>query len=87
MKFKFKNKIFEVNPLSLKNINLDYVKKTSNEFINYEKKTIEAQKRYVKDIRKKGNEIYQIKYKKKLIATAGFQFYNLRTYQGLLIIT
>ncbi len=86
MKFKFKNKIFEVNPLSLKNINLDYVKKTSNEFINYEKKTIEAQKRYVKDIRKKGNEIYQIKYKKKLIATAGFQFYNLRTYQGLLII-
>lgn len=86
MKFKFKNKIFEINPLFLKNINLDYIKKTSNEFINYGKNNIEAQKRYVRDIRKKGNEIYQIKYKEKLIATSGFQFYSLKTYQGLLII-
>ena len=38
---------------------------------NYEKNTIEAQKRYVRDIRKKGNEIYQIKHKEKLIATSG----------------
>lgn len=86
MKFKFKNKIFEINPLSLKNINLDYIKKTSNKFINYEQFTIDAQKSYVRDIRKKGNEIYQIKYKEKLIATSGFQFYGSRTYQGLLII-
>tara|TARA_B100000900_G_C20554970_1_gene706369 strand:+ start:153 stop:665 length:513 start_codon:yes stop_codon:yes gene_type:complete len=86
MKFKFKRKIFEIKPLAISRINLEYVKKTSNPYINYEKKTINDQIKYVKEIRKKGNEIYQIKYKNKLIATSGFQFNGLKTYQGLLII-
>ena len=86
MKFIIKNKVFEIKTLKLKNINLNYVRKTSNEYINFKKKTIKDQKKYVKELRKSHNEIYQIMYKNLLIATSGFQFNNSKTYQGLLII-
>ena len=86
MKFKFKSKIFEIKPLAISRINSEYVKKTSNSYIEYGKKTVKDQIKYVKEIRKKGDEIYQIKYKNKLIATSGFQFDRFKTYQGLLII-
>jgi len=86
MKVKFKNKIFKIKPLALKNITSLYVKKTSNEFINYKKNTIRDQKNYVRKIRKEGNEIYEITNGKKLVATSGFQFLKSKTFQGVLIV-
>ena len=86
MKFKLRNKIFEVKPLLLKNIDMNYVKRTNNQYIENNKNSINSQKNYIRNIRKNGNQVYQITNKGRLTATSGFQFLRKKTYQGLLII-
>ncbi len=86
MKFKFKQKIFEIKKLAYKNIDKNYIVRVNDRNIKYKKKTIRQQINYVKSIRKKGDEIFQLAYKNKLVATSGFQFYSRINYQGILII-
>jgi hypothetical protein len=86
MKISFKNKIFEIKKLRIKNINKNYVYRTNSLFLVNNIQTIRKQKEYVKKLRLKKNEIFQITYKKKLIASSGFQFSKLKLFQGILII-
>ena len=86
MKFKLRNKIFEVKPLLLKNIDMNYVKRTNNQYIESNTNSINSQKNYIKNIRKNGNQVYQITNEGRLTATSGFQFLRKKTFQGLLII-
>tara|TARA_B100000886_G_scaffold303318_1_gene233924 strand:- start:7425 stop:8027 length:603 start_codon:yes stop_codon:yes gene_type:complete len=86
MKFKFKQKIFEIKKLAYKNIDKNYIVRINDRNIKYKKKTIKQQINYIKSIRKKGDEIFQLAYKNKLVATSGFQFYSKINYQGILIV-
>ena len=86
MKFKFKQKIFEIKKLAYKNIDKNYIVRVNDRNIKYKKKTIRQQINYIKSIRKKGDEIFQLAYRNKLVATSGFQFYSRIHYQGILII-
>ncbi len=86
MKFKIKQKIFEIKKLTYKNIDKKYIVSLNNRNIKYKKKTIKQQIKYIQCIRKKGDEIFQLVYRNKLVATSGFQFYRKISYQGILIV-
>jgi len=86
MKFSFRNKIFVIKKLSYKNVNNSYVKRAQNMNLMYAKNSIKDQIEYIRSVRKRNDEIFQISYKNKLIATSGFQFRGKITYQGILII-
>lgn len=86
MKIIFKNKIFEIRKLRIKSINKNYVCRTNSQFLTNSIQTIRQQKEYVKKIRLKKDEIFEITYKKKLIASSGFQFFKLKLFQGILIV-
>jgi RimJ/RimL family protein N-acetyltransferase len=86
MKFKIVNNIFEIKKLTYKNIDKNYINRINDRNIKYKKKTIKQQINYIQSIRKKGDEIFQLLYRNKLVATSGFQFMRNITYQGILII-
>ena len=58
MKFKIKQKIFEIKKLTYKNIDKKYIVSLNNRNIKYKKKTIKQQIKYIQCIRKKGDEIF-----------------------------
>jgi RimJ/RimL family protein N-acetyltransferase len=85
MVIKIKNKIFEISKLRLKSINQKYVDKLQNNFLDKKVSTIKEQKKYVREIRLKKNEIFQITNNDKLIATSGFNFFRSKLFQGIFI--
>ena len=87
MFFFAKKKKFKVGLLKLKNISRKYLLslKDANFIIN-PKFTIEDQKNYVRKIRKAKNDILEITYNKKIVATSGFEKKKGKIFQGILII-
>tara|TARA_B100001094_G_C17963035_1_gene686428 strand:- start:88 stop:618 length:531 start_codon:yes stop_codon:yes gene_type:complete len=85
MVIKVKNKLFEISKLKFKNINKIYVNRLQNNFLDKKILTIKEQKEYIREIRLKKSEIFQITYNNKLIATSGFNFFKSKLYQGIFI--
>jgi|MDTG01.2.fsa_nt_gb hypothetical protein len=99
MKYTIKSKQFYIGKLRLKNINNKYINALNrSDQISFKKINILNQKKYIRNLRAKkikltrynirNNEILEIFYINKIIATSGFQI-NIKkktAFQGILII-